>query len=58
MYNTPNIYIYSKLRLITDYLANFTRVGGSTLYSILPEDETVKIRPTKEDGSKRLILNL
>lgn len=40
------------------YLANFTRIGGSTLDGILPEYETVKIRLAKEDSSKELILNL
>lgn len=42
---------------MTDYLANLTRVKGLTLEGILPEHGIVKIRLSKKNGNKRLILN-
>ena len=58
MDSTADVYVCNDFRLITDYLANPTRVGGSTSDGISPGRGTVKIRLAKEDGSKGLILNL
>lgn len=56
--SAANIYVCNDLRLMTGYLANPIKVRNSTSDGILPGHEIVKIRLTKEDGSKKLILNL
>lgn len=56
--STANVYVCNNLRLMTAYLTNPIRFGGSTSDGILLGCGTVKIRPIKEDSSKRLILNL
>ena len=58
MDSAADVHVCNDFRLMTGYLANPTRVGGSTSDSILPGRGTVKIRLAKEDGSKGLILNL
>ena len=56
--SAANIHVCNDLRLMTDFLENPTRVGGSTSDGISPGRGTVKIRLAMEGGSKGLILNL
>lgn len=58
MDSAADVHVCNDLRLMTDYLANPTRVGGSTSDGISPGRGTVKIRLANEDGSEGLILNL
>ena len=58
MDSAADVHVCNDFRLMTGYLANPTRVGGSTSDGILPGRGIVKIRLAKEDGSEGLILNL
>lgn len=55
--SATTIYVCNNLRLMTDFAKKSTRIGGSILNRVLPDQGTVWIRLALEAKIKRIILN-